>query len=138
MLKRFLLSANATRLTFVLSLGLLFAGSVWAQGTGRITGTVREKGTGDLLIGANLIFQGTAIGSVTDLRGQFTINGAPAGRRVLVVSYIGYRTLELEVTVVAGDLRQLTIEMEWMGVVGEDVVITAQARGQLNAINQQL
>jgi TonB-dependent receptor len=138
MLKRFCPSANATRLMVVLSVGLLFASTAWAQGTGRISGTVREKGNGDLLIGANLIFKGTAIGSVTDLRGRYTINGVPAGRRVLVVSYIGYRTLELDVNVVAGDLLQLNVEMEWIGVVGEDVVITAQARGQLNAINQQL
>lgn len=116
---------------------LLAAGSLHAQGSARVVGKVTEKGSGEPLIGANLIFEGTSIGAVADLSGNFTINGAPLGRRVLVVSYIGYKSTEVEVNLTSGQVFTLNVELEWQGVVGQDVIVTAQARGQLSAINQQ-
>jgi TonB-dependent receptor len=113
------------------------AASLMAQGSARIIGKVTEKGSGEPLIGANLIFQGTSIGAVADLSGSYTINGAPLGRRVLVVSYIGYKTTDVVVNLTSGQVLTLNVELEWQGVVGQDVIVTAQARGQLSAINQQ-
>lgn len=116
---------------------LVMTGSLHAQGTARVIGKVTEKGSDELLIGANLIFQGTSIGAVTDLSGTYTINGAPTGLKTLVVSYIGYKTIELELNLTSGEVHTLNVELEWQGVVGQDVIVTAQARGQLSAINQQ-
>lgn len=116
---------------------LFSAVSLQAQGSARVVGKVTEKGSGEALIGANLIFEGTSIGAVADLSGSFVINGAPLGRRNLVVSYIGYKSTEVEVNLTSGQVFTLNVELEWQGVVGQDVIVTAQARGQLSAINQQ-
>jgi len=53
---------------------------------------------GQPLIGANILLQGTAVGTITDIDGKFSIEADPGD--VLVISYIGYE--EQEATVVAG------------------------------------
>jgi TonB-dependent receptor len=106
--------------------------------SGRITGTVIDRSTGDHLVGANVIVAGTNIGAAANLQGEFTIPRVPAGMQTLVVSYIGYSRVEREVEVRSGETAELIIQMEWAGVTLDEVTITAQARGQVGAINQQL
>ena len=36
-----------------------------------------------------------------------------------------------------GDVLELNVEMDWQGVTSEQVMVRAQARGQMSAINQQ-
>jgi len=109
-----------------------------AQSGTRIFGTVTEVGSNESLLGANVIIKGTSIGSAVDLNGQYAIPNVRPGTYTLEVTYIGFSTITREITITAGQ-RQLEVnfQMEWQGVVGEDVIITAQARGQMAAINQQ-
>ena len=110
--------------------------AAWAQ-TGVVRGTVVDVG-GGVLPGANVMVQGTSIGAASDVDGEFTIRAVPAGPQVLVASYIGYQRVEVPVDVVAGETVTVEIAMSWEGLVGDEVVITAQARGQTQAINEQL
>ncbi|MDR2969110.1 MAG: TonB-dependent receptor [Tannerellaceae bacterium] len=64
------------------------------QQTREISGTVTGV-NGEAIIGANISVKGTTTGIITDIDGQFTLN-VPADA-VLVVSYIGYTTLEIPV-----------------------------------------
>ncbi len=116
------------------TLGL--ASSAAAQG--RISGTVKDAGTGETLVGANVIIQGTSIGAATDADGRYTITSAPVGTRTLVVSYLGYDNEERTVTIPSGGRLTENFELTFGGVEGEEVIVTAQASGQLSAINQQL
>lgn len=111
--------------------------SVVAQ-SGRITGKITESGSNDPLIGATVLIEGTSLGVAADLDGNYNLNNVRAGNYTLIFSYIGYETIRMSVTVVAGQTLTLNVELQWRGVVGEEVLITAQARGQLSAINQQL
>ena len=61
----------------------------------QITGTVVDADTGDPLIGASVLVQGTATGTVTDFDGAYTINAEPAA--ILIFSYTGYGTQEIPV-----------------------------------------
>lgn len=54
-----------------------------------IKGTVVDE-SGESVIGANITVEGTTIGTVTDVNGQYTLNVPENGR--LVISYIGYTT----------------------------------------------
>ena len=126
-----------TLLALALLATMACAPSAFAQ-TGRIIGTVVDAGTGEPLVGANAIVQGTSVGAATDIDGRFVIRNAPAGPQTLVVSYIGYNSRELSVDVAPGDEVSVDVELVWAGVEGEEVVITAQAQGQLQAINEQL
>ena len=67
---------------------LITSVSLHAQST--VSGTVTD-GSGNPLIGANVLVEGTAIGAATDVDGLFSINYAPEGEYTLVVSYIGYK-----------------------------------------------
>ena len=109
------------------------------QQTGEITGTVRDKSTGAILVGANVVLQGTTRGSATNTEGEFTIRRVPAGEYIVVASYLGYQRVDdIRITVRGGETHKLDIELEWMGVLIDEVTITAQARGQLDAISRQL
>lgn len=61
------------------------------EGSRTITGVISDESMGEPIIGANVLVRGTSLGTVTDFDGKFELNVA-AGAKVLVVSYVGYRT----------------------------------------------
>lgn len=58
-----------------------------------VKGKVLDK-NGEPVIGANVMVKGTTIGVITDIDGNFTLNNASG---TLVISYIGYQTVEIKV-----------------------------------------
>ena len=60
-----------------------------------ITGTIKDN-TGEAIIGANVMVKGTTNGTVTDLDGNFSINGVKASD-ILSISYIGYLPQSIKV-----------------------------------------
>ena len=104
---------------------------------GNIVGKVIEKGTGEALIGANVILKGSSFGDATDVEGNFIIRKVEPGVHVLIVSYLGYITEEIEVVVDDGETTEINVELEAQGFEGEEITITAQVRGQVAAINEQ-
>lgn len=83
--------------TFLFALLTTF---VVAQGT--VTGTVVDTDSHEALIGATVSIKGSADGSITNLSGNFTLEKVPAGQQVVVVSFTGFETQEIFVTVVNG------------------------------------
>lgn len=76
----------------ILSIFLVFsAHNLFAGVTGKITGTIIDEETTEPLIGANVILEGTSLGSSTDVDGNFFILNIPPGKYNLIVSYIGYQ-----------------------------------------------
>jgi len=57
-----------------------------------ISGSVIDA-SGDAVIGATIMEKGTSNGTITDFEGRFTINVNDGA--ILVISYIGYQTLEV-------------------------------------------
>ncbi len=117
---------------------LLVAQSVTAAATGTIKGKVFDRETKDALPGASVLVKGTSIGASSDLNGTFTVYNAPSGQQTLVISYVGYVSLTVNVDVPDGQTLEKNFELEPTAVQGKAVVITAQAQGQMQAINQQL
>jgi TonB-dependent receptor len=119
---------------------IIFIGTykVDAQSGTRIFGKVTELGSDESLLGANVIIKGTSVGTSVDLDGNYIIQNVRPGLYTLEVTYIGFKPISREI-VVNADQRTLEVnfQMEWQGVVGDDVIVTAQARGQMAAINQQ-
>ncbi|MDK2852616.1 MAG: hypothetical protein PWQ38_881, partial [Proteiniphilum sp.] len=72
---------------------LLFSVMLFAQQQINVTGTVTEGATGDPAIGVTVLVKGTAVGTVTDIDGKYTLNNVPADA-TLVFSYIGMTTIE--------------------------------------------
>ena len=112
--------------------------SLFAVGSGTIKAKVLDKVTGDVLIGANVVILNTSLGGSADIDGLVTIYGIPTGERTIKVSYIGYQDITLQVTIAEDKILEQEFRMSPHAIEGEVVVVTAQARGQNEAINQQL
>ena len=112
--------------------------SMNAQGSGSISGTIVDKASGEKLLFANVQLEGTSLGTSTNDEGEFIIHQIPAGEYNLIATYIGYIEQSTPVTVVAGKTLEVNIELDYAAIVGEEVIVTAQASGQMAAINEQL
>ena len=130
---------NRQILSALLLVITLTPGLLWAQSaTGTISGKVVDGKTGEPLWSANVLLKGTGLGAPSDAKGSYVISNVPPGTYTLRVSYIGYRESEVEVTVDRGSVLTHDFKLEPVGIVGAEVVVTAQASGQNAAINQQL
>ena len=67
-----------------------------------LSGIVKDKKTGEALIGATIVLKGTTTGTSVDVEGKFKLDltgKVPPGETItLVVSFIGYTPQELTVT----------------------------------------
>lgn len=125
---------SAAVLFMLLCLGVT---GVWAAG-GRIAGKVTDAKTGEALVGAHILIKGTALGASSSLEGEYLVPSVPAGRHILVVSYLGYTKREIPITVAADSTLRINVRMQLDVVEVDEVVVTAQLEGQIQAINQQL
>ncbi len=82
-----------------------------------LTGTVRDKATGESLIGVTILEKGTTTGTVTDAAGNFSISVSPES--VLVVSFIGMNSKEIK----PGKSTNLVIDLESSFQVVDEVVV---------------
>lgn len=64
--------------------------------TKTVKGTIIDE-SGEPLIGVSIVVKGTSTGTITDFNGNFSID-LPAGRKELVISYIGYKEQTVTVT----------------------------------------
>ncbi len=64
-----------------------------------IRGSVYEKSTGQPILYTNVYLKGTNIGGVTDVNGYFTISYIPKGNYILTISYIGFDTLSIPISI---------------------------------------
>ncbi len=111
---------------------------ILAASTGSITGKVIAKDLNTPLPGANVILKGTSLGAATDKDGNFIISNVPSGKYVVRVSYIGYESQSLSVEVKENEIIKLNFSLSPQSIEGEEVTVTAQAIGQMQAINKQL
>jgi len=126
-------------LQFVLFILFLGASSVYGQNNAILSGTVKDATTGEILVGADVYLKGTSIGGVSDVNGKYEIRSIPAGNYTVQVTYITYEDFTKEIELSPGDHIKLNIKLQYSGGVGlEEVVVTAQAKGQVRAINKQL
>lgn len=116
----------------------LLCAAVSAADNGTIQGVVKDGQSGEPLPGANILVVGTGIGTVSDLKGEYILPKVPAGEHTLRVTYIGYDQLEARVNVPADAKVKQDFQLKYVGLQVGEVVVTAQAEGQMQAINQQL
>jgi len=102
----------------------VFTSFVFAQST--IEGTVSDE-SGNPLVGANVIVEGTSLGAATGVDGDYTINvsaGTVDGNTVVIMaSYIGYKSTSVSVEVpVDGSVNQnFSLAIDPIGLKGVSV-----------------
>lgn len=107
----------------------------FAQGI--LRGSVSDSVAREALVGANVHLKGTALGAVSDREGKYRITGIAPGSYVIRIAYIGYKSRELAVTISDGE-NTFNAQLVPDVLEGEEILVTAQARGQVAAINQQI
>lgn len=124
---------------WLLSVTFLFLSYTTAfAASSSIKGRVIDSQTGDPLLGANVLLVGTSLGASTGLDGHFTITNIPPGTYKVRTTYIGYEPFVKEVTLAENAEVSLNVRLTPVGVKGKAVLVTAQANGQNQVINEQL
>lgn len=130
-MQRFITKFTKKSLTVNILLSLLvFLGSICYGGTvGKISGQVTDALSGDPLIGANVIVEGTSIGAATDFNGYFVILNVKPGTYDIRSMMIGYSRVVYTDVIVSTDLTTvvdfaLTIE----SIQGEEVYVISERK----------
>ena len=103
-----------------------------------VAGVITDSLTNAPLLGANVYLVGTSLGAAADLNGKFRIAHVPEGSYKVRISYMGYATKVLDINTKTDSDINLTVRLKPQVIDGEEVVVTAQMRGQVAAINTQI
>jgi TonB-dependent receptor-like protein/carboxypeptidase-like protein len=109
---------NKIKLIFILLIAPLVA---VAQTT--ITGTVKDQ-KGETLPGANIYLNDTFDGANSDINGNFSFDTEETGQHLLVISFIGFKTLE---KAIALNTPNLSIELVLTEVINKVDGVTISA-----------
>ena len=94
-----------------------------AQNTGKLSGVVMDGSTGEPLPGANVVIDGTQLGTATDVDGNYFILGVPVGTYTIRATFVGYSPQVQEgVDINAGYTRELNFELSPGAELDEIVV----------------
>ena len=96
------------------------------NGMGAISGYVTDAETGEALIGANVVINGSTIGSATDVNGKYYLANINSGYAAIKVSYIGYQSANINVEIKAKHIANLNIPLQSSFAVDEVVVVSEQ------------
>jgi iron complex outermembrane receptor protein len=108
--------------TSILSLLVLFS---VAQDTGTVKGTVKDKSSGETIIGASVVLESDkGRGAATDFDGNFSLI-LPVGDQKLVISSIGYESQTIPVTVKKGETATVNVSLGIESKQMEMVVVSA-------------
>ena len=124
-------------LIFLTSFSITFS----QQGTGKITGIIVDADFGDVLIGANVLIEGSSIGAASDMNGNYSISGLSSGNYNLIFSMIGFtRKVITGIEVKVNEVTKLNVSLKTETYETEEVVITAEVLKNTDAgmlINRQ-
>ena len=120
--KFFISKAIVGLFLFLFVAPLIFAGT-----TGKISGVIKDKDTGEGLPGVSVAIMGTTMGAATNLKGEYFILNVSPGMYELKATLIGYAPMEIDKVQVSLDLTttidfQLTSEAVEVG----GITVTAE------------
>jgi TonB-dependent receptor len=120
-------------------LSLLVAPAMQAQSqsSGEVTGTVRNSATGAFLGGAEVRIVGTALVTLTQRDGSFSLGNVPAGAQRVRVFYTGLDPQEATVQVAASAVATVAIALESGVYKLEAFSVAGQREGNAAAITRQ-
>jgi len=94
---------------------------------GKVRGKVTDRETGEALIGATVVVEGTTIGASTDINGEYFLLNVPPGAQSLKATYIGYAPVTIsDVKISAGLTTTLDFRLPPTSVQIEPVSIVAE------------
>ncbi len=116
------MTKTLTKRSTLLTLSLLLALAGMAQ-TGRVSGVVMDRTTGETLPGAHVVVEGTTIGVSTTIDGTFLLDNVPTGEVQVTASFIGYIAQTSMVRVIAGQTTAINFQLASEAVSLEELLI---------------
>lgn len=90
-------TTNKDKLIVLLLLSALFINAgLQAQRLYTVSGRVTDQSSGEPLFGATVAIENTTLGTNTDSRGRFELDGVPGEKITIVISYLGYESEKVE------------------------------------------
>lgn len=113
----------------MLTILVIIFSNVFGATTGKIMGTVRDKNTGDPLVGVNVVIEDLSVGAATDMNGHYSIINVPSGTYTLRFSMMGYRTVKVNEVEVNVDLTtNIDVKLTTVDIQGEAIEIIAERK----------
>ncbi|MBK7979860.1 MAG: TonB-dependent receptor [Ignavibacteriae bacterium] len=107
---------------------ILFSSVMYAGTTGKLSGKIVDKETGESVIGANILLEGTFFGAAADIEGDYYINNIPPGKYTVVVSAVGYHKTRIENVAVRIDLTtKVDVSLVSESIKIDEIVVQAEA-----------
>ena len=91
-----------------------------------IRGFIYEEESGEPAIFSNVFLQGTTYGASTDNNGYFLISKIPAGNYTLMVTYLGFDTIQMQVQLKPDDILNKNFFIKESSVKLETVIVNAE------------
>jgi len=101
-----------------------------------ITGTVTDANTGELIIGVNIVVEGTMIGTTSDVNGKYSLN-VTQKNATLIFSFVGYITDQIKIgnqTVINVKLKPEVLSIEGVVVVGYGTLKKKDITGSITTV----
>ncbi|MCX7611540.1 MAG: TonB-dependent receptor [Ignavibacterium sp.] len=113
---------------FTITILCFISNILFAQSTGSLSGTIKDKATGEALPGVNVVLKGTYYGAATDMNGRYNIPSINPGNYTVEISLIGYKTVQFTgVQIVANQNKKIDVLLEeTVLTLGQDVVVVGE------------
>ena len=98
---------------------------------GTITGADEREG----LVNVNIIVEGTIMGTVSGLHGDYSLNGIPEGKQTVVFSFIGYETFRYEH--LFKENEQIEFDLELVPGAIDLALVSVEARQPFSAASSK-
>ncbi|MBI3112672.1 MAG: TonB-dependent receptor [Ignavibacteriales bacterium] len=94
---------------------------------GKLRGIITDGVTGEPLIAANVIMEGTAIGAASDINGEYVVLSVPPGLYTVKASFIGYAAVTISNLRVSANLTTTQdFRLQSTIIQSSEIVITAE------------
>ncbi|MEK7671265.1 MAG: TonB-dependent receptor, partial [Bacteroidota bacterium] len=110
---------------FIISLALFSVLSVFGQPATGIKGQVIDDATRKPLAGANILIEGTRLGTTPDANGEYEITGIKDTTYLVRASHVGYGTKRFKAVLGTGELVQVDFTLKLSEILGEPIIVTA-------------
>lgn len=126
---------SKTKLLLLICLLTGYVNVMFAQ-TGKLMGKLTDKTNAETLIGATVTLEGTALGAVTNIDGDYQIDNIPAGTYTVKISFVGYSNEVLPgIVIKAHESTKLDYKMSNNAQVLKDAeVISTRITNTENAV----
>jgi iron complex outermembrane recepter protein len=123
------------RYAFLLGCVLAFSQLLRGQEAGTLEGNVFDADSRRPLEAANVLLQGTTIGTSAVHDGSFRLRQVPQGSYVLRVSYIGYSPKTIPIRIAQGQTITIEVLLEPTVLPGQTIIVSAmRARERENPV----